>query len=106
MSGTPDDVWVPEKWLKYSIFFTHSLEEHMSLLDRLQPIFRDVFEDPALRVTAESSALTVPGWDSLAHVNLIASVEEVFGVRFALGELQDLKCVGDLAALIESKLSA
>ena len=73
------------------------------ILDRLQPVFREVLEDPSLHITRESSALTVDGWDSLAHVSLIVAVEEMFGVRFALGELEELRCVGDMVDLIAIK---
>lgn len=75
------------------------------ILDRLQPVFREVLEDPSLLITRESSALTVDGWDSLAHVSLIAAVEEMFSVRFALGELEELRCVGDMIDLIVKKRS-
>ena len=74
------------------------------ILTRLQPIFQEVFENPSLTVSRESSATTVEGWDSIAHVNLIAAVEEAFGVRFALGELEELRNVGDMIDLIARKL--
>jgi len=73
-------------------------------LARLHPIFHEVFEDTSLRVGLETVASDVDGWDSLAHVNLIAAVEEAFGVRFALGELSELQNVGDMVRLIEAKL--
>lgn len=73
------------------------------ILERLQPIFREVFENPSLHVGRESNAMTVEGWDSLAHVNLIAAVEEAFGVRFALGELEELRNVGDMVDMIRRK---
>lgn len=76
-----------------------------TILEALQPIFREVFENPTLTVSAESNAGSVQGWDSLAHVNLIMAVESAFGVRFALGELEELQCVGDMVALIRSKQS-
>jgi acyl carrier protein len=72
-------------------------------LDELQPIFRSVFENQSLVVDRTASALSVDGWDSLAHINLIAAIEEHFGVRFALGELEELQCVGDMVDLIERK---
>jgi acyl carrier protein len=74
------------------------------ILDRLRPVFREVFEDAALEIGRDTSAMTVDGWDSLAHVNLIMAVEETFGVRFALGELEDLQNVGDMIDLIGRKL--
>jgi acyl carrier protein len=72
-------------------------------LERLQPIFRDVLDDPKLVIDRQSNARNVEGWDSLAHINLIASIEQDFHVRFALGELQDLENVGDMIDLIERK---
>lgn len=76
------------------------------ILERLQPVFRDVLDDPKLVVTRASSGHTVPGWDSLAHITLVAETEREFGVRFALGELETLKNVGDMIDLIQKKLGA
>ena len=75
------------------------------VLAELQPIFRDVFDRSDLTVTPESNAQSVDGWDSLVHINLVSAVEQEFNVRFALGELQDLKNVGDMVDLISRKLA-
>jgi acyl carrier protein len=77
-----------------------------SLLEELQAIFRDVFDQPNLVITRESSASTVEDWDSLTHVNLVTTIEKRYKVKFALGELQDLKDVGDLIDLLTKKLAA
>ncbi|HTR77989.1 MAG TPA: acyl carrier protein [Gemmatimonadaceae bacterium] len=74
------------------------------VLERLQPVFRDVFDQPSLTVTRATTARTVEGWDSLAHITLIDVVQREFGVRFALGELEELKNVGDMVDLIVRKL--
>ena len=74
------------------------------ILERLQPIFRDVFENDELIVTAESSAKNIEGWDSLAHITLISVIEQEFHIRFALGQLELLKNVGELSELIQTKL--
>ena len=47
--------------------------------------------------------MNTPNWDSLAHIDLIEMVERHFKVKFGLGELQDLKEVGDLVDLILEK---
>jgi acyl carrier protein len=74
------------------------------ILARLQPIFRDVLDSSTLQVARDDSAMTIDGWDSFAHINLIASVEDEFGVHFALGELEELRSVGDMVDLIAKKL--
>lgn len=76
------------------------------LMARVEAIFRDVLDDPAFVLTREASAQTVPAWDSLAHVNLVTTIEQEFDVHFALGELERLKNVGEMVDLIEAKLAA
>jgi acyl carrier protein len=77
-----------------------------NLLPQVQEIFRDVFDQPGLIVTRESNASTITDWDSLAHINLVTAIEKTFKVKFALGELEELKDVGDLLDLAQSKLAA
>ena len=75
------------------------------ILQRLQPIFQDVMDDSDLVVSRDSSGQNVAGWDSLAHINLVSAIEGEFQLHFALGELQDLKNVGDMIDLMERKLA-
>jgi len=76
------------------------------LLPEVQEIFRDVLDEPDLVLSRQSNAENVPEWDSLAHVNLITAIEKKYKVKFALGELQNLKHMGDLLDLLAAKLSA
>ena len=74
------------------------------ILDRLQPIFREVLENNDLVITITSSAKNVEGWDSLAHINLVSVIEQEFKIRFALGELETLNNVGDMIELMQKKM--
>jgi acyl carrier protein len=78
--------------------------ENTTILQELEPIFRDVLDQPNLELTSQSSAANVDDWDSLSHVNLVVAIEKRYKIRFALGELEELKNVGDMAQLIEKKL--
>jgi acyl carrier protein len=78
----------------------------LDLLPQIQEIFRDIFDDPTLMITRDSNASTVEDWDSLAHVNLVTAIEKKYKIRFALGELQELKNVGDMIDLIQTKIAA
>lgn len=75
------------------------------ILNNVSQIIRDVLELPKLNVTAETSANDVDEWDSMTHLELIGAIEKKYAIRFALGELQSLKNVGDMVALIEKKLA-
>jgi acyl carrier protein len=74
-----------------------------AIMAELQPIFSDVLDLPTLQLTPQSNATNVEGWDSLAHVNLVVAIEKRFKIKFALGELRDLKNVGEMVDLIQKK---
>lgn len=75
------------------------------ILNTVSQIIRDVLELPKLNVTAETSANDVDEWDSMTHLELISAIEKKYSIRFALGELQALKNVGDMVQLIQKKLN-
>ena len=76
----------------------------LTSLDELAPIFRQVFDDETITLQRETSAEDIDEWDSLTHMNLVVAVELRFKIKFALGELQRLKNVGDMLDLINKKL--
>lgn len=78
---------------------------HSEILQTVTTIIQEVLELPDLNVTTETSAADVDEWDSMTHIQLIAAIEGKYKVRFALGELQSLKNVGDMIALIQKKLN-
>lgn len=76
-----------------------------NMLSQLESIFRDILDNSRLNLTRESNASNVAGWDSLAHINLISAIEQQFEISFTLGELQELKNVGEMVDLMEQKLA-
>ena len=78
----------------------------MDILAELNNVFRQVFDDSSLNISRSTTANDIDEWDSLTHMNLIVAVELKFGIKFALGELQSLKNVGDLTDSIARKTSA
>lgn len=77
----------------------------MTTMEILNEVFRQVFDDPSIILSAETTADDIEGWDSLSHVNLIMAVENRFNVRFKQKEALSFKNVGELAQSIESKLN-
>lgn len=72
--------------------------------DKLKLIFARLFSlDPA-SVTAESSPKTIKNWDSLAHINLVVSVEEEFGVQFSDDEIPKLTDFQTFVLAVRQKL--
>ena len=75
-----------------------------AVYQQLTAILRDLFDDEGLVATPELTADKVAGWDSFAHLRLMLTVERTFGVDFAASQITSLKNVGELEALIRSKL--
>lgn len=76
----------------------------MSATEKLNQIFRQVFEDDEITISPEMTANDVDGWDSLSHINLITAIEAKFNIRFTRKELLTFKNVGDLQRSIENKI--
>jgi acyl carrier protein len=70
--------------------------------DTLVKVFHKVFDEDVV-ISESTTAKDVPGWDSLNHVRLMVALEKAFKVRFAAGEVNDLKNVGDLRKRIDEK---
>ena len=71
----------------------------MNDLEVLTEIFREELDDPDLHVTREMTQEDVSGWDSLAHVRLIARIEERYGFQFSLDEIENATSV---AAMLDA----
>ena len=72
--------------------------------DRLQDIFRAVFDREDLVINDAMTAADVEGWDSLAQINLIVGAENAFSIRFQTSEIRSIKNVGEFKKLIASKI--
>lgn len=72
-----------------------------AVLLALQSVFREVFDSPTLRITADTSRRDLPDWDSVAQVKLILAVEEQFNFHFSEAEAPALSSVGHFLAAIE-----
>jgi len=70
---------------------------------RLTEIFRRVLGDESIVLTPSSSADDIEAWDSLNHTYLLAEIEKSFGVKFRATEMEVLKNVGQLAALLQKR---
>lgn len=79
--------------------------ERTAIIEKLTSVFQEVFSDNSLVLNDEMTANDVEKWDSLTHMLMISTVEEKFGVKFKLKELNKLKKVGDIVGILQDKLS-
>lgn len=68
--------------------------------EKLNEVFRDVFDDDEIVVNDETTADDIEDWDSLEHINLVVEVENTFGIKFNMGEVNSFKNVGAMVDVI------
>jgi acyl carrier protein len=78
--------------------------ETTAIYDKMTAILREVFDDDNLVAREDLTAKQVEGWDSLAHIRLVLSVEKAFKIKFSAAEIGKLKNVGEFVGLIKGKL--
>jgi acyl carrier protein len=71
---------------------------------RLTDVFRATFADESLELAPGMTADDIPGWDSIAHIHLIFAVEEEFGIKLSMKDLEGLEDVGALIATVRRHL--
>ncbi len=77
----------------------------MTIDDRLNEIFREVFADDSITVNDATTAEDIDAWDSLAHINLMFSLEDEFGVKFRDEEFANAQDVGEIKRLLQEHVS-
>ena len=74
--------------------------DQREVFDRLNRVFRDVFDDETIRVPPNTTADDIDDWDSLEHITLISAVEREFRMKFKMGEISSMKNVGEMARIV------
>lgn len=74
------------------------------ITEKLQEIFRDVFDDDTIVIFDGMTSDDVEDWDSLSHIILINDIEAKFGISFTTDEIVSAKNVGEFIHMIEGKL--
>jgi len=73
----------------------------MSHLDRLRAVFRSSLNLPSDAEVDGLEYRAIPQWDSLAHMSLIATMEDEFSVMIDTDEMIDMSSFAKAARLLE-----
>lgn len=74
--------------------------ERSEILEKVNEIAKDVFDDETVVIRESTTAADVEGWDSLSHLSFIGDIEDEFDIRFTLAEVSGSKDVGELVDAI------
>ena len=72
----------------------------------LEEVFREVLNNDMLSLQKETNAEDIDEWDSLTNIQLILAQENKFDIRYDLGQISDLKNIGELVDLIHDHISS
>lgn len=70
---------------------------------KLHAVFDNVFQTK-IELFDDLSAKDIDSWDSLTHINLIASIQDEFNIKFSIKEMRSFVNVGDLVTIIKEKV--
>jgi acyl carrier protein len=76
------------------------------VIARLTGIFRDIFAEPDLTLTPATTADMIPQWDSMSQITLAVEIEHRFGIKLKAAEMEQMRSIKELLALIEARLPA
>ncbi|MCM1144866.1 MAG: acyl carrier protein [Blautia sp.] len=68
--------------------------------ERLNGVFRDVFDDETIEVHDGTTADDIDDWDSFEHINLMVAVEDEFSFKMPMGKVIAMKNVGEMVDII------
>lgn len=70
---------------------------------KLHSIIAETLHLPLGQVMDELEMSQVESWDSLQHMNLIASLEQAFGAEFTFEEIISMQSVAEIKRVLRSK---
>jgi acyl carrier protein len=75
------------------------------VLTKVQEAFQVAFDIDPRQVSMETSASDIPLWDSVGHLSLASSLEEVFVITLDVDELMEMENVREITRIIAAKLT-
>ena len=72
-----------------------------SIEKKIISIVNNIIDIPGTEIKLESSMYNTSGWDSLAHLQIISSIEDWIGRKLILDEIVNIVCIQDLVEIIE-----
>lgn len=74
--------------------------EREKVYERLNNVFREVFDDDSIVLNDNTTSDDIEDWDSFEHINLVVAVEEEFSFKIPMGKVVTMKNVGEMVDII------
>lgn len=74
----------------------------MSHLAELQSLLAEAFGAEESELDDAASPESVPGWDSLTHLNMTVALEERFGIALSMDDIMAMQNVGEIRRVLRT----
>jgi len=75
-------------------------------INELRELVGDILDVEPSRIAMESGPGVLDRWDSLAHLSIVTAVEETYGVKFEMPEIQRINNFAALVQALSERLPA
>ncbi|NJO92656.1 MAG: acyl carrier protein [Chloroflexia bacterium] len=69
----------------------------------LKELFAGILNEPIESINENTGPTTTLNWTSLVHLQLVTSMEDLYGVKFSNTEIKEMKSFGICQKMLESK---
>jgi len=69
----------------------------------LEELLAELLQIPVTKVTADLTMKDLDVWDSLKHMEVIATLEQQFELQFSFDEIVSMRSVGDIKRVLSNK---
>jgi acyl carrier protein len=75
------------------------------ILGEFSRILRDVLLDDSITLTLHTRREDITNWDSFNYINFIVAIEEEFGVKFKVADIEGFSNVGAIVMELRKMLT-
>ncbi len=69
----------------------------------VEELLAELLQIPVTQVTSDLTMKDLDVWDSLKHMEVIATLEQQFELQFSFDEIVSMRSVGDIKRVLSSK---
>jgi acyl carrier protein len=73
------------------------------ILTKVREVFKTSFNIDPEKVTAETKASDIPGWDSMGHLSLASNLEQAFKISLDVDDMMEMENVREILRIIQAK---
>ena len=76
-----------------------------SVETRVKAVMADILQIDPARIGSKATMETLPGWDSVNHIQLVSALEQEFDVMFEVAEIETMVSFAELTRVLQRRLA-